>query len=420
MADIERQLVSRIAQSGGVEAALRAGIMPEHFVDTQCREIFETCSEHTRKYGTPPSYEAVRKKHPDFGFEVVTDALEYISDEFVTLVKWREGVKALRELGSIVDDPTRAATIDADFLEAARRLAQIVPSDNVMRMSEMPKRIELWKQMRELGEMPGIPMGIPTFDTLTLGVQPYEFVAIVGWQGTGKSTLLQYIMLHAYLNGYTPLLISLEMQAEALYRKWDIMLANAEKDIDEAIKYHDLKKLEMSDRDLRRLEEQAENVARAKNDILVQDGVGKCTVDKIYAETVRYRPDIVGVDYLSLMDAPKHVSGSMWEKVTYLTNNFKSMARSLNTPMYGIAQTNIDSAAGGAALENIAYSRSIGQDADIVLGLHQDEDMKSNKQMECRMLKQRDGETAKTPLFWDMSIMKFREWSPSDMFQRQH
>ena len=100
----------------------------------------------------------------------------------------------------------------------------------------------------------------------------------------------------------------------------------------------------------------------------------------------------------------------------YLTQNLKQLSRSLKIPIIGVAQTNRESATGGAKLENIAWSVAIIQDSDIVLGLHQDQEMKDEKMMELRMLKNRDGQTLDVNLKWDMSRMKFSQWRESDAF----
>src|SRR5690606_12916251 len=112
----------------------------------------------------------------------------------------------------------------------------------------------------------------------------------------------------------------------------------------------------------------------------------------------------------------KHASGSMWEKITYITGGLKQVARTLRIPIIAIAQTNKESYDSGADLSNIAYSRSIGQDSDLVFGLHQSTEMRENDKMEIRMLKNRDGARCTTEMKWKMSTMEFREWSPSDSF----
>lgn len=419
MLDPERALISKMVQSGAVESVLARGIGSHHFMDPDCQAVFDTCSHHVKKYNSTPSLGVITKAHPSFTMDTVTDALGYTMDQFVQGVTRREAITTLRDLADAVDDPGRVADITSEFYEASHRLGNLIPVESAALFSDMPKRIELWKQMKKDGTMAGIPMGIPTFDNETLGVQKHEYVSIVGWQGTGKSTMLGYNFFYAYLKGFTPMLVSLEMGADQLYRKWDVMAANFEKDAADAIRYYDVKALKLKNREIRELERVADRVSKAKNDIIVIEGVGKIDVGKVYGYAARYKPDMVGVDYISLMDAPRGKDGSLWEKVTYITGELKGIAKSLSTPIFGIAQTNIASAEDGAQLQNIAYSRSIGQDSDLVFGLAQDELQKENNQMTVRMLKNRDGRIVYTDLLWDMETMRFREWKVTDMFQRR-
>jgi replicative DNA helicase len=161
----------------------------------------------------------------------------------------------------------------------------------------------------------------------------------------------------------------------------------------------------------------AAKAKKAKNDIIILSKIGKCTVDKVYSEILKYSPDLVCIDYLSLMETPRNAK-SMWEAVTYLTQHLKQLARTLPMPILSVAQTNIGGSTEGAQLDNIAFSRSIGADSDIVIGLGQrDESMRKNHQMKLRLLKNRDGRILETDLFWELETMTIRDWNIADAFR---
>jgi replicative DNA helicase len=407
--DVERQLISKMVASQQVEKLMGDGVEPTHFEKPEHQKIWTYCADHAKKYGTPPSAAMVKHEFPDYGFDVVTDSLQALFDQFVVQVKRREAISEGRQLMKAIDDPSMVGRIEEIWAESARRLMQVVPGATASRYSDMAKRIQLYKEMLKTGEVPGIPMGIPAFDNRTFGQQPHEMATIAGWQGTGKTTLGLFNMRNAYVHKQkTPLIISLEMEADALFRKFDVMETNFD--------YHAMKALKLDDKALERWEKAAARARDAKNDIIVLDDMRKCTVDTVYAAMVRYSPDIVLVDYISLMEAPKHASGSMWEKITHITGGLKQAARGLKIPIVAIAQTNKESFESGADLSNISYSRSIGQDSDLVFGLHQTPDMRENKQMEVRMLKNRDGGKCTALMRWEMDTMSFREWNPGDSF----
>lgn len=408
--DAERSVLSKAIQLGKLDHLIGKGIDSTYFYAEDCKEVWSHCINHLRKYKSPPSIDAVRSSYTDFTFELPTDSFDYVYDQFVRQTKRRAAITGLRELAKGVDDQERILRLDEEILQLGSELSQMFPEGSAARFSEMESRIEDYKERAASGAIMGIPFGVAAFDELTQGIQKHEYISIVGWQGTGKSTLAQHICFSAYLSGFTPLVISLEMEHDAMFRKFDTMATN--------FQYRALKKAELGEGDIKKWEEWATRASNASSDIIVIDNVASCTVERVHSIAEQYNPDLLVVDYVSLMDAPSG-HGALWEKVTYLTQKLKSIARNPSCPpVIGIAQTNINSADDGAKLENISYSRSIGQDSDIVLGLHQDKDgkMKARHEMELRLLKNRDGETTNTKMYWNPSRGEYREWQITDMF----
>jgi replicative DNA helicase len=408
--DAERLVLSKAIQTGKIERLVGKGVDSDYFYSKECQEVWDTCVNHLRKYKSTPSLDAVRKVHPDFTFELTSDSFDYVYDTFVKQAKRRTAIEGLRELAKLVDDPDRIEKIDEDILLLGGQIARMFPEGSAARFSEMDRRISLYEERKDSNITVGIPFGLQAIDELTQGIQGHEYISVVGWQGTGKSTLALHICFSAYLAGFTPLIVSLEMEAEAMFRKFDVMATNMQSLA--------LKKMELEPHDIKKWQTWAERARSASNDIIVIDNVSSATVERIHSIAEQYSPDLLVVDYVSLMDTPKGYS-AMWEKVTYLTQRLKAIARDPSMPpVIGIAQTNASSVDEGAKLETIAYSRSIGQDSDIVLGLYQDKEgkMKARHEMEVRMLKNRDGETVTTKMYWNPAVGEFREWRLSDMF----
>lgn len=404
--DYEKSLINKVCQTGRLQDLMLLGVSEVHFEDETHRNIWAFITDHLRQYKQPPSFKTVTAKFPYHDFEIVDESITYLQDQFFKQIKRRNAIDAIRDLASAIDDEEQVGKIDELFLEQSRRLSGTFPSQKVSRFSEIDSRIEQY----ELGEevYKGIKIGIPAFDNITLGIQPHEYVTISGWSGTGKSTLAQWALFNAYMQGETPMLISLEMDSRNLLRKWDTMLTN--------FNYHRLKSHDLREDEIKRWKDKAIDINNKPNDIIILDEVYKCTVDRVYAEIVRWKPSIVCIDYVSLMDTSRATGNSNWEKIMYLTQSLKQISRSLKVPIIGVAQTNRESATSGAKLENIAWSVAIIQDSDIVIGLHSDEDMKKNKMMEIRMLKNRDGMTLDTNFYWNMNTMTFGPYSETRIF----
>jgi replicative DNA helicase len=406
--DYERKLINKVAQSSNIESLLLSGIKEEHFAEEEHRDIYAFLAKHFRDYKVSPSLEITKEAFPDHLFEIETDALEYLKDEFLKLVKRRSAMTAIRDLAEAIDDPEQVGEIDALFLEKSRELSQVVPVAQISKFKDMDTRIAKYEAGEDNED--GIAMGIPEFDFITAGIQPHEYVTISGFSGTGKSTLAQWMLFNAYMQGKTPMYISLEMEAKALLRKWDTMMMNFE--------YHRLKRGTLRNEDVERWKEQAETVRQADNDIIILDDVAGCTVDRVYAELTRYQPDILCIDYITLMDTPRSAGGTqMWEKVVTLTRQLKQTARTLGIPIIGVAQTNRSGYQAGAQLDNIAFSQSIVNDSDIILGLQAvDDEMRANNRLEVALLKNRDGRTETANLLWKMDTMEFGQWREVDAF----
>ncbi len=222
---------------------------------------------------------------------------------------------------------------------------------------------------------------------------------------THNSTLTLFFLFQAYLAGFTPMLFSLEMESEAIMRKFDTLTTNFSSQA--------LKAIKLKPNDIERWEEAAARAKEAVNDIIVLDDVGRCTTERIFAEMNRYKPDLVAVDYVSLMDAPR---GGMahWEGVTMITKGLKAIARDMKIPIIGVAQSNDEN----TGQSSIAHSKSIFRDSDIVIGLNQDDDMKDAQKMEIKLIKNRDGRLLNLFTMWDVDHMLFEQWSDARMFDK--
>lgn len=409
--DIERALISKVIQTRQAETVIARGIEIDHFADNESRDVWETVLDHMRRYKSPPSLEAVKTKHETFQLQLSQDALDYLIDQFIVAVKRRKAIEVGRDFMAAIDDPDRLPDIEVTALDMARNLTEIVPAPRASRYSEMEQRIDKYMERKESDDPMGIRMGVPTFDHETLGIQPHELVTVAAFLGTGKSTFMQHIFFEAYLQGKTPMLISLEMEAEALFRKWDVMATQ--------VQYRALKALELGEGDIEKWKQVAEKASEAKpeKDIIVVDDIINCTPDRVLAETMRYKPDMIGVDFINVMRAPK-MYNQMWERLLFIAYELKHNARVTKIPVVAAAQGNRQSAREGVTLDTVANSIGIAQASDICVALHQDEDDYEAKRMQLGLIKNRDGKKPNVVMHWEHDIMDFHEITPDEIMQR--
>jgi replicative DNA helicase len=410
--NLEKLLISKVISTGNLQEAVSQGIRSDLFADDECRDMFDYLLEHVRRYKTSPSLRVVKTDRPKFEHEEITESLDWLIDKFKILAKRRLANEMVLELAKACDDPERAANIDIEFLEVSRRLATLVPSTQVNRFkADMDKRIDDYEAKVKKGEPTGVPFGFPTLDEWTGGMQPHEFATVAGFSSVGKSSLLMATGFNAFMVGKTPLYISLEMESKAILRRWDAMAASLD--------YTKMKQLQLPPEQLEKWKEKQASIASQVGEIPVIDSLRNCNPDHIFAEAVRYQPDLIIVDYLGLMRTSRGSNHSnMWQSITEITQDLKQVARTLKIPILAAAQTNRAGGKEGAELDNVGGSLSIIQDSDIVIGLFADDDMKTQKEMEIRLRKNRDGKIGEFRAVWDHEKMEYRQKTLQDTYGR--
>lgn len=411
--DIERALVSKIVSTGQLEDAISKGVRSELFADDECRDVFDFIVSHARQYKTPPSQKALAHERPEFEWEHAQEPLDYFIKKFLIFAKRRFANDLVIELAKMCDDPGQGEEIDLRFLEASRELATLVPSSEVHRfVGDMDKRIEEQKRRQKEGKPPGIPFGFPKLDEWTGGMQAHEFITVAGFSGFGKSTLLKAIAFNVWAGGKTPLIITLEEERTLVAQQFDAMAASLD--------FNKLKQLQLSEEQMEKWEKYREKIQETAAEIPIIDNIRHCTPEHVFAETVRYKPDLVVIDYISLMRSgrPSQRGMSMWQAITEITQDLKQNARTLGIPIIAAAQTNRQGGKDGAELDNIGNSISIVQDSDKVIGLFADDEMKDRNEMEIRLNKNRRGRLGKFKAIWNHDEQIFRQKILNDFFQR--
>lgn len=412
MADVERSLISKAINKGATMDLHAEGIYPEHFADPECAEVYEFMLDFTRTHSQSPPNEIINKEFPDFSPVASQSPLSYHIEEFILHTKERTAVDLVRDFHEALEDPDEIAEIEVRALEMARQLTEIVPAPRAMHFSDKSRLAE-YDRRAEIGDPIGSFMGVPSFDDVTKGVQGHELVTAVAYMGTGKSTLMRHWAYSFYLQDKTSLIITLEEEAEAVMRKIDSMAAG--------IKYIGLKALELGVKEKEQwkviLDKAYED--RQEKDIIIRDDIRHCSVDRVLAETMRYKPDAVFVDYLELMSTPKSAGGQHWEKISFSGVGLKQNARIMGIPHFTAAQLDRAAGKGEITLANIGY-QSVGKHSDIVVGLRQDEEQETRNEMELVLLKNRDGKkNVVAKMNWELDEMFIKEKGISERFPRR-
>lgn len=148
-----------------------------------------------------------------------------------------------------------------------------------------------------------------------------------------------------------------------------------------------------------------DTVAPDLESVIIEDCSGG--VSFVGAKIDQYKPDLVLIDGAYLMEDERNAKED-WLRIAHITRDLHNLAKLKKVPIFINTQAdNQTSKKTGPELGNIAYSRAVGQDSDVVLAIFQDEQMRNDKEMLLKVLKQREGVLGKVTMSWDFNIMEF-------------
>jgi replicative DNA helicase len=401
VADVETTLVWSAIQNGDLADVIARGVEADHFADEDIAEVYEWAQEFFLDHKQQPTAEAMSIEFPYFKARLSKEPTKYHLDRFVRQVKQRKAEEGLRDFFDMLEDPNEIDDIEMHAIDFAQQLVEVVPAPVAMYLGrEAHKRKETYDYRKQHGIQHGIPMGIPTFDRLMVGMQPHELVVYAGPPGAGKTTGMQHTSINVYAkSGLSVLFVSLEVEGEQILRKFDTMLSG--------ISYHALKAMDLdvgSEQKWIEVLERCEHDA-LEHDIAIRDDIRNCTVEKVIAEEIRFKPGLVAVDYLEEMRSRKGLAD--WESVRENARGLKQQARVSKVPHVTGTQIN---------REGDTAHQSIHKIADTLIQLIPDED--DEKVMKYVLRKYRDGPSHKEVLMkWDLDTMDIGEMAHRKEYQ---
>lgn len=203
--------------------------------------------------------------------------------------------------------------------------------------------------------------------------------------------------------GYKPLLISMEMPISKIVRRIDAMLAR--------LPYGGFRTGKLS------TEQEIQYAAMLeifKNESKIPfwvAGNGRVrTPSDVELMIEELKPDVVLIDGVYLMQS-ENQSNSKWERVSSVVDNLQSLCQRKMIPIIATTQFNRRVKRGkmDAGSEDLGFAYEIGQTADVLLGMFQDDDMRAAKRMLLKLMEHREGEPVSITVTWDLDTMVFTE-----------
>jgi len=335
------------------------------------KDVWSFIADHYDVHKKVPSTETIKHHFPDFEVFHVTEPLQYYID-----IAHRESLSqqvrtALSRSNDLVDEsgPKEAIGYLMSRASELTKVSSSLKDSNLV--EEWEDRFEdlLTRSKEKNRDIVGVPSGISIMDKIFGGWQDGDFVVLLGWTGVGKSFVARLFAVNAWRAGYTPLVISLEMNKQQEAQRIDTLLNNGEGHFTNT----DLVSANPGIVD--KYKSWAKETYEGKHPIHVVTTEGMDTADQhmVQAKIDQYKPDLVILDYHGLFDDASGARNET-EKAKNLSKAFKRMAVKNSVPIIDVAAVTMSDGHSERPpeLEEVAWSKQLAYDADLVLAIHRD------------------------------------------------
>jgi replicative DNA helicase len=364
-------------------------------------EMLAFFRKHILSYKTLPSADVMRGA----GVEYVetTQPPEYYLEEMKKRAIYNAYANFQKQLGPLITRDVDTEKVYRLSQEFSNRISYINVCDKFKSIKELGEDIKAQIEQRKTGEADiFIPFGWPTLDRLTGGISGGDLGYFIARPGKGKSQLLTQMSYHAWSQGYSVLVLTMEMT--------DIQIARRVYGIKGQFNHDTLRRGVPGDIIERRLDTAIEQFEGGP-DFNVICGQTRQTVESITSLVDELQPDVLYIDAAYLIN----MSGSQakaWEKIALVSEKLKELAISRNIPIIMTVQFNRDAKKGKTfegTLENIAGSDAIGQLGSIVVSIKEAEEPYSETRRTLEVIKNREGGVAAFDINFSFEPPNFSE-----------
>ena len=401
----EALLISAMIRTRDATTHAHAGVTVSHFhvYEAEWRWV----ERYIARFRKTPSKEAFRLKFPDFPLKAVDD-VEHFCDEVRrehARFLFSEVVEQALDFVEYGDIEAGASVLRSGLTSIESSLqgdsgAFSLLADDSSIYADVKHRVDTAASTGQAG----VPLGFPTLDSATGGAQPGDYIIVGARLGIGKTWTLIQMATAAMIAGHQVMFVTLEQTRNQIaFRIHNLLSATLAKRVFSSSELMTGKGFSLAE--YKKFLDDLKTRA-GLGDIHILDGSrGKVSAATLGANIERVKPDIVFVDYLTLLDT----RDKDWQSVAKLSNDVQHLAMRYQVPIVAAAQIN----RGGEGMEppmvsQLGLSDAIGQDADVVVTLGK----QSEHILKFRLAKFRNGSSA---IMWhcqfDPSSGNFKEVS---------
>jgi len=409
MASAEHLLISKVIQTKDLTVALKSGVKEDHFTK-EWSKVWSWVVTFWRDHGEVPTKRALSQEFGDIRLiSAEEEPFTALIDEVYNSYRHRNLLEAMAlAVPSLESGDTAKALLE---LSKGVQLA----SAETARLRDI-NLIDTWEQRvdkyKELQSTPnalrGIPTGLLGLDRITSGFRPQQLITFVGEAKKGKSLMTLIMANAAHLHGKSPLFVSFEMSAEEQAARYDAIVSK--------VSYTNILRGSLTNNELAKITDTLRMRKNMHPFIVTEDTSSLTTVSALAAKVKEFKPDILFVDGVYLMDDENGEPKGSPQALTNITRSLKRLAQNSDIPVIGTTQVLSwklgNKKSRRITADSIGYTSSFAQDSDLIVGVESDPDI--DNQSIIRVVLARSAPLGEIRINWDWNNMDFTEVGEDD------
>lgn len=375
---IELQVINKVIQQKSLTLLRQNNIDAEYFITYKAEVDF--IFSHHQQFGNVPDAETFMNEFKDFDLVEVHESDKYLIETLQEQFMYSKMVPFVHKLADLVTEDSKGAVqfIMSQMDEMKRLSAQYKTGYDIVKNSD-DRRNEV-KFRHEAKGLLGVTTGIKELDEITHGWLKEDFIVIVGRTNEGKTWVMLFFLVAAWIAGVSVFLYSGEMSETLVGFRFDTLNAHFSNNAMMSGKSN-----LGSDSEPRTLEDYfdyLDNLSTTDVPFVVctpkHIGGKRLTIPVLHQIIEQYKPGIVGIDQLSLMDDFRAGKGEQSRlRYTHIAEDLYLTSEKYGIPILSPAQANRDAKKNAKnneetpELEHISESDGVGQNATRVIAIKQ-------------------------------------------------
>ena len=298
---IELQILNKILEDKSLTLIIENNITKDYF--QVYKHEFEFIYNHYKQYNNIPDKTTFIDKFEDFDIVQVIESDRYLVEQLKENYLFSKLVPFIKETANLAEEDSRTALnyVKRQIDELSQITVDFKEGTDLIQNAEL--RLKEFEKRREMDGLLGISTGIKELDKITFGFLEEDFWTIIGRTNEGKTWILLFFLVQAWIQKKKVLLYNGELpnsimgfRFDTIYRHFSNYALTAG---DKSINIDTYK-------------EYIEELKNHDNPFIIikpKDVNGRLTSSKLEMLIQKYEPDIIGIDQITLMDDERRTRG---------------------------------------------------------------------------------------------------------------